>query len=173
MPVEGRRRRNWGTYMASRQHLLGNVLDAPLVFGLTALWALGVDVFQICLEELDVPAICEADIFVLADLLPLPVGIAELVEESATEVGGVGDICHLVHLIRQCELDEVTETRKGNMLEAFGPCELTKSLSIGPDITIRDPKKICASMSVSMRTVQVCPTAFSHTIVYETIGDDG
>lgn len=67
---------------------------------------------QIGLQKLDVASICEAYVFALANLFPVPVGTAKCVEQRATKVCCVGDICNFVKLIRNIDRDQIAQPRE-------------------------------------------------------------
>jgi hypothetical protein len=66
-------------HLAASQHFASNSLGTALEFRLGSVLANGVYMLQIGFEESDVAPVCEANVFVLADLLPVPVWTAESV----------------------------------------------------------------------------------------------
>ena len=108
------------TYVSADQHLLGEVLDVPLVAAARPILAGREDVLQVRLKESPISAVRHQGIGLRGDfVVDVEVVLAIFVEEESAEVGGVGDVGDLSECLRKGELDKIFEPGKVNVGEAL------------------------------------------------------
>ena len=108
------------TYVSSNQHLLGKILDVPLIAATRPVLAGREDVLQVRLKEPPISTVGHEGIGLGGDfVVNIEVVLAVFVEEKSPEVGGVGDVGDLSKFLGQGELDEIFESGKVDVSEAL------------------------------------------------------
>lgn len=167
------------TYIASTQHLLGDILNAPLILGLTAAVADRVDVLEVGSEEFDVAAVGEAGVLVFRDLeRGIVLGPAEVPQQREPEIGRIGYIGDLVQFVRHVDVHQVLQSRELNVAEPFARAQCSQRLTVRPNLLVRHTEEV-----LSREALVSCPFGWRggkkweekvvvHTIIYQSIRDD-
>lgn len=158
------------TYIAARHHLSCNIFEALLKLRFGSVPLERVDGLQVGFKKLEISTICQADIFALANNVPIPVRAGKGVQQSASKVRGIGDIGHFVEGVGQIDGNKVAQAREADIVEALFHCKSTKSLTVVPDIFVGHAEQVLQVLA-GMNEHLLCERG--QTIVYKTIRDDG
>ena len=135
------------TYISPPKHLPRKAPDPPPVRLVGPVFAQGIDVLEVGLEEAEVALVGHVRVWVPADLLVgVPVGPAEVVEQETAELGGVGHVRHLADVAvveDEVRVQQVVEPRELDVLvEPLFLGERAEGLSVCPDVSVGDAEEV-------------------------------